>query len=286
MNDFGFFAKIIIIMEHHHHCLVAILTHNYFIWTTLIMFKAFKVLSKSPALLLLAFKKNTVMAVLRSGKNTIIKKKEIKIQKINRKYKLKEFEIKLVRLRQCEIQKYLQSSSSSKYNLRQRTIRTNTPELNTQVQINAKERQVANIQKSNVIWRNLIKQTYELRPTDIVIAKMGSFRPWPARINSIYKVGNVLKCYVLFYGTHQIGSVPKHQCVKICSCDLLLFHTIDEIKKKYNWELDYEKLSNTEDVERALVLQKLTQVQKYLLAVRDVERLRQIPFDLSMLQSV
>lgn len=229
------------------------------------------------------------MAVLRSGKNTIIKRKATTVNKIHPKYKFKECSIKLNRLSQSEIQSHLQPSSlssSSKYNLRQKKVQKNAPIPCTSIQVNVNERQVAVVPKSNVIWRDLLKQTYDFRPTDIVLAKMANFRPWPARINSIYKVGNVLKCYVLFYGTHQIGSVLKSQCVKFDACDLFLLNTIDEIKTKYNCNLDYEKLSDTEDMGRALAIQKLTQVQKFLLAIRDAERLRHIPLNLSMLQSV
>lgn len=227
-----------------------------------------------------------IMAVLRSGK--IIKaKKQTKINRQHRKYKLKDFSINLYRLNSDEIQKYLHPPAK-KYFLRSKKTEPKENIANTSCNknIGKEKKQVATISAVNVIWKELTNQSNDLQRNYIVLAKMGNFRPWPARINSIYVVGNVIKCYVLFYGTLQIGSVLKSQCVRVSECDSFLLHTIKDIKRKYNWDLDYETLAKTDDLERTIAIQKLTLVQKFLLAVRDIENLQQIPYELSMLQLV
>lgn len=82
-----------------------------------------------------------------------------------------------------------------------------------------------------------------------------------------------------FCGTFQIGSVLKSQCVKISDCKEYLLHAVKEIKQKYKWELDYEYMSKADDVERAVGLAKLTQVQKFFLAIRDIEKEKKVPYD-------
>lgn len=59
---------------------------------------------------------------------------------------------------------------------------------------------------------------------------------------------------------------------------------IKEIKLKFKWSLDYENLSDTQDILRTVALIKLTQVQRFLLAVRDMERMQGIPYELSMVK--
>lgn len=230
------------------------------------------------------------MAVLRSGKNTVIKKNNLKPKKSRRgkltelhKYKITECTIKLERLTKVEINKYLSNSLASQYSLRQRNVSKTIP--NIPKLSNVDEKRLVKVSQSNLIWRELSSlNSCVFHPTEIVLAKMDSFRPWPARINSVFKVGNVVKCYVMFYGTLQIGSVLKSQCVRINECDLYLFHAVQEIKNKFKWNLDYESLSKTDDVERAIALQKLTQVQKFLLALREIELIRKIPLKQSMVQ--
>lgn len=128
-------------------------------------------------------------------------------------------------------------------------------------------KKLAIVPKANRIWEKLTAQQYLLGPGVTVLAKMNSFGPWPARVNTIYKVGDVLKCYVLFYGTFQIGSVLKNQCVNIRDCDSYLLHAVDQIKQTYKWELNYDKIAESVDNERSKQITKLTQVQKFLLAI-------------------
>lgn len=136
---------------------------------------------------------------------------------------------------------------------------------------------------SSVIWNSLTTKHFNLTPGVIVFAKLKSYRPWPARINSIYKVGNEIKCYVSFYGTSEIGSVLKNHCVDFNDCVDYLFHTVRELKAKYKWKADYEKISKIDDyIERAKAISGLTQVQKFFVAIRDVERLKKVPYNLSL----
>lgn len=224
------------------------------------------------------------MAVLRSGKKTKcadVLKKTTRKKSIKHNFKLKDLTVKIKRLSPSEIESLL-GTPTKKYNLRAKKSHVIQRNVN-KVVVNSK--QMVRVSTSNTIWCTLTTRINEpLYPTEIVLAKMNKYRPWPARINSIYKVGNVVKCYVLFFGTMQIGSVLKSECIKISECDQYLFHAIEEIKAKYNWNLNYEVLSKSKDVERAIVLVKLTQVQKFLLAVRDMECLKKIPYNLSMVR--
>lgn len=113
---------------------------------------------------------------------------------------------------------------------------------------------------------------------------MSKYRPWPARINTIYKVGDIVKCFVSFFGTLQIGSVLKKDCVSFSQCDLYLSSTIGEIKKKYKWVKDYDRIAESSDLQRAQELAKLTQIQKFILALREIEKLHKIPLDRSMVK--
>lgn len=144
------------------------------------------------------------------------------------------------------------------------------------------EKRVANVCISNRIWSDLISREYNLAPGVLVLAKMNGFRPWPARVNTVYKVGNDIKCFVLFYGTFQIGSVAKSQCVCIHDCALYLSHAVIEIKNKYKWKLNYDEIAKIDENNRAKTIVKLIQVQTFLLAIRDIEVLRKIPIEASI----
>lgn len=159
---------------------------------------------------------------------------------------MKEFTIRLKRFSSIELQSLLQTPTK-KYNLRSRHIKKNETQMHQQT---VKSKQIVNVSVSNSIWHTLTSHTYQLYPTNIVLAKMASFRPWPARINSIYTVGKITKCYVLFYRTFQIGSVLKSQCVRIGECEQYLFHTVKEIKSKYKWDCDYECISKLDYVQK------------------------------------
>lgn len=226
------------------------------------------------------------MAVLRSGKVT---KSRAKIKKsrngIIQKYNLKECSIKVQKLSQHEINSFLQPK---KYNLRDRAEKITVQSTSQPVEKGLQSVHTTSLKKvatSQVIWHQLTNRQYEFHPTEIVLAKMNKYRPWPAKINSVYKVGNVIKCCVLFFGTFQLGSVLKSDCVKIGDCDLYLLHAVREIKEKYNWNLNYDKITKTEETERVLALSKLTQVQTFLLSIRDVEHIQKVPYDRSLIQN-
>lgn len=229
------------------------------------------------------------MVVLRNGKKcgdgankkSVQKRKNVKFAV----HVCRDITIKLNRLSKSEIELHTKPKAVNKYNLRLRTEKPHT-EHKTSVRGSTSNKIVA-VSTANVIWNELVScnEKKAIYPSEIVLARMNTFRPWPARVNSIYKLGNVTKCYVLFFGTMQIGSVLKSQCVKLSECDQFLFHTVREIKAKFRWNLDYESLSKTDDIERAVSIQKLTQVQKLFLALRDIERLRCVPYSISMVRS-
>lgn len=128
------------------------------------------------------------MAKLRNGKNTNCEK--IKKPKQEQIFKLKEFSIKLKKMTTSEIISLMNPPKKrlirnrQKANIGTEIIEEKSPPLtgtNT----------VSNVTAS-VIWKNITNRSEILYPTEIVLAKMTSFRPWPARINSVYRVGNVL----------------------------------------------------------------------------------------------
>lgn len=195
-----------------------------------------------------------------------------------KKFGIKECKVKLYRVETHR--------KESRYNLRSRT---NSNPLESVVKIAMspkllKTKQIARISHENIIWNELISRDYVLGPGVFVMAKMSKYRPWPARINTIYKVGDIVKCFVLFFGTLQIGSVLKKDCVSFSQCDLYLSSTIGEIKKKYKWVKDYDRIAESSDLQRAQEIAKLTQIQKFLLALREIEKLHKIPLDRSMVK--
>lgn len=202
------------------------------------------------------------MAVLRSGKNTkdstrclIKKRKNKRFNDMFLQYGIKECSVKLNRI--------------------------NTSNLKSLKPINNKK--IVTIYQPNVIWNELITHSYVLGPGAIVLAKMIKYRPWPARINTMYKVGDIYKCYVLFYGTYQIGSVLMSQCVSFSSCSFYLSLELKQLKVKFKWNIDYEKIAELNNDDRAYKIIKLTQVQKFFLAIRDVERIHGIEYSQSMI---
>lgn len=140
------------------------------------------------------------MAVLRNGKNTRIanqkNERRSKTKDLFKKYKLKECVVQLSRLNTHQI------NSGRRYNLRSQSNSQSKPSDNKIITIKSKK-QVAVVSNVNIIWNGLISRQYVMCPGVIVLAKMSNYKPWPARINTIYKVGDVLKCFVLFYGTFQ-----------------------------------------------------------------------------------
>lgn len=225
------------------------------------------------------------MAVLRSGKKTNFTRKSIlNKKKILEDFGIKECFIKLDRVSSLDrvsvpVMRKNINVSESKPNLRPRKKKSTVLSIPVKP---VSEKRIVNVCQSNKIWNDLISREYTLAPGVIVLAKMTSFRPWPARINTVYRVGNTLKCFVLFYGTLQIGSVSENQCVGIEHCATYLSHAVKDIKNKNKWKLNYDDLSKSDDSNRASKIVKLTQVQKFLLAIRDIEVLRKVPIELSL----
>lgn len=233
------------------------------------------------------------MAVLRSGKITRVNTQTRNRNRNAHKYRLKEFNIEVKRLSENEIRLL---SRPKKYNLRFRVEKiatntrdnplqlSNTGEKNVENQMQRVPTHLKTIATSKIIWNELSNRHYEFHPTELVLARMNTFRPWPAKINSVYKVGNVFKCCVLFFGTYQLGSVLKSECVKFNDSHLYLLHSVREIKQKFKWNLDYEQLSKTGEKDRICALSKLTQVLKFFLSIRDIEQTQNIPYEHSIIQ--
>lgn len=220
------------------------------------------------------------MAVLRSGKITSIRNRKSKdlLKKLN----IKECRVKLDRINAHQIVSY----RASGYNLRSRSKLCSLDKvIKSPVSVNNGKKQIAHKNHENVIWNEMISREYVLGPGVIVMAKMNKYRPWPARINTIYKVGDVVKCFVSFYGTLQIGSVLKKHCVCFSQCDLYLSSAVSEIKRRFKWEKNYDKIAESSDSQRAHELVKLTQIQQFLLGIREVEKLHNIPYEHSITKS-
>lgn len=236
------------------------------------------------------------MAVLRNGKitninkNPIVKKrnaKNAKTKHLLKQHGIKHCVVKINRINMNQIDA-CPSNVSRARDVRSKNTSTKHDACNSNLIVNTKvnKKEIAIVSQSNAIWNQLISQQYTLGPGVIVLAKMNSYKPWPARINSVYKMGDIYKCYVLFFGTFQIGSVLRSSCVPVGNCDLYLLHAVRDIKKRYKWDIDYDKIAKTDDdTERAVALLKLTQNQKFLLAIRDIEHLNNIPYERSIIQS-
>lgn len=142
---------------------------------------------------------NCSMAVLRNGKiSKITEQKKRSVNKRNKmKFEQKSLTIKLKRLSPNDINLLLNPPKLSKYNLRSHNQASKLIVENSVISVN--EKQLATISKSNLIWNQIINRSNEdFHPTQLILAKMSHFRPWPARINSVFKVGNVEKCNVFF----------------------------------------------------------------------------------------
>lgn len=237
------------------------------------------------------------MAVLRNGKltniqnNKVVRKrrnaKNAKLNDLLTQYKIQHCVVKLNKIdvnklnaRSHEISQFDDTSS---YSLRPRINRDVCLTVNktNEKRNSSKAKQIAKMSYTNIIWNEISNREYILGPGVIVLAKMNSYKPWPARINTLYKMGEINKCYVFFFGTFQIGS----SCVPVGECDLYLLHAVREIKKRYKWNIDYDKIAKSGDTKRAQALLKLTQNQKFLLALRDIEHLNNIPYEQSVIQS-
>lgn len=220
------------------------------------------------------------MAVLRSGKITKHVNKSInksKLKKIFLEFGIKDCVVKIDRMNNSKSQKM---KICQRYALRShKNIDSTSLPL-----VTMNEKKISIASKSNIIWKELTTREYVLFPGAIVLAKMNKFRPWPARVNTIYRVGNALKCFVLFYGTLQIGSVLTKECVSISDCDSYLLHVVNELKAKYKWKIDYDEISESNENDRIQKVVKLTQIQKFFLALREIEKLHKVPYEKSVIR--
>lgn len=192
----------------------------------------------------------------------------------NEVLKTQKFKIIVHRITNEEIAS-LSTLKFSRYELRNRNI---LPKCEKPVKPKNENRKVAIVSQSNKIWSDLTKVDYNLMPGVHVLAKMSCFQPWPARINSVYIVNNEIKCYVFFYGTDQIGSVLKKNCVPFIECTQYIFNVLKDIKIKNKWQLDYQQLSQLNDHDKTKAIAKLTRIQQFLLSLRELEALYDVPY--------
>lgn len=109
--------------------------------------------------------------------------------------------------------------------------------------------------QANEMWQKLKRQHKEKKQPDVdefVLAKMKSYAPWPAKIQSFSKNGKKAKVY--FYGTNNSGGVDIMEIVHF---------------------------EDAADVIRLLLLRK---IPMYSRAVVEVERCCGIPEELSLLK--
>lgn len=193
----------------------------------------------------------------------------------NNQSQVKSCFIQLKRLNQIELDEIMKP----RYNLRTR----NKKNLDMIKPVKKNNTKLVRMSNSNKIWLDLSAKHYKHHIGSIVLAKMNCYRPWPAKINSIYSVNRVVKVFVFFYGTEQIGSVSEVDCIPFSEAKEYLFHALNEIKEKYKWKIDYDKILCSSDLQRATSISKLTLVQKFLLSLREVEKIHHIPISSSML---
>lgn len=217
------------------------------------------------------------MAVLRFGKKTIFSSNN---HSRKRKNKVKSLRIVIKKLTSDEIKTLcnLTQAPSSRYNLR--ATKNVVSVASVAIRKKSENDKPMQLAVKNSMWDDLCLKVKgdNLQSGFTILAKMRSYRPWPARINSMYTVNGELKCFVLFYGTHQIGSVSIADCVQFSHCGEYLFQELENIKAKYKWKKNYDALAQTVDLERTKVIAGLTLIQQFLLGIRDVEKGMKLPY--------
>lgn len=141
-------------------------------------------------------------------------------------------------------------------------------------------RTVCTVKNANKLWKDLTDLDQRVHINDIVLAKMATFKPWPAKIINIYsKLNNMRAAWVEFLGTFQVGEVNVSQCVPISMCSELLRSYCQGKQKSF-------EILQRIDIDRNEFLKKLTKQQIYLQAIRDAEVSIELPFELSFLKTV
>lgn len=196
------------------------------------------------------------MAVTRAkSKQTKINKKSKK--KIVNNIKVRDIVIKLERLTQQQIKEMTEpkkrtiEQQNGKYELRKRT------EKKTEQKVNKKATKTTAITKSStqsvaVLWAAAKKEQKQQQPLavkTIILAKMRSYSPWPAKLVSIEKK----RAQVYFFGTDNHGSVDKD--------DIVTFKRVPILIKK-------------------LLTMKIKHFEK---AVREAEIYNGVPYHLSLI---
>lgn len=97
---------------------------------------------------------------------------------------------------------------------------TKTPPQSIPIPASRKQlRPITPLQTANILWKKLVDTKIEVKIGMVVLAKMSTFWPWPARILSF----NKKKARVRFFGDLKEGSVNISVCVPFYLCDSLIF---------------------------------------------------------------
>lgn len=161
----------------------------------------------------------------------IIQAPQITIKK--REYpKTKSLRISLQRLSKEEIIRLtseVEKPLKKEYNLRQRNPvecdKIKVKKSNTCI---AKKDQLVSI---NTLFNRCKKDsTKQIQINQIVLAKMATYSPWPAKVIEI--INN--KAKVFFFGTNQHGQVKLNDCVAVEKCGLLISRLVTSKQANYN----------------------------------------------------
>lgn len=154
-----------------------------------------------------------------------LKKKQPEKNNSNRAIQIRDFVIRLDRLKPNEIAALIEPNKKDSHNNGDRVLR---PKKNVPIPI-PKERppkpinQIVALSQTALftskalrIW-DALRKTHskaKLEMKDIVLARMSGHRPWPARITEFNRRGTLL----FFFGTNETGVVKRAEIVQLCLC--------------------------------------------------------------------
>lgn len=135
-------------------------------------------------------------------------------------------------------------------------------------EIQTKKVQVlSSIQRTKIIWSQLIARDFKPSVGTIVCAKMNTFWPWPAQI---IRIQSSKKVRVLFFGDLTQGTVDKTQCVPYKECAAVIRLYLESIPK--DLRLQYLELLHPhyDENNRSAYLVHMSRRALYMQAVEDI----------------
>lgn len=128
------------------------------------------------------------------------------------------------------------------------------------------------LQTANILWQKVIGTQPSVEIGMIVLAKMTTFWPWPARIVGFSKKN----ARVMFFGDFKEGTVDKTLCVPFFNCDAIVYHHVQSIPIKQREDYKSKLFDSMDSSLRNHAIRMMPLKHLYLQAIRDVEILLRI----------